>query len=582
VNSPTAVLGERLLRPGSPGRGPWKYDLAILLLPALLLIAAGIGLRDPWPADEPRFALIARDMAASGQWLFPQVGGDWYQDKPPLYFWLLAAIFATGAGLRQAFLLPSLVAALATLALTYDLGRRLWSRAEGLAAGLLLLFTLQFLIQARSAQIDMTLLLLTTAGLHGIARHLLAGPNWRAYTWGGFAAGLGVITKGTGFLPLLLPLVPLALARAGFRRPWQAPGGWRWALAPGAALVAISCWLLPMLIAVARSGDPSLAAYRDEILFLQTIERYADSVGHHQPWYYFVVMVIPVLWLPGTALLPWLIPGWIDAWRRRDPRSWTLLGWVALVVMFFSLSAGKRGIYVLPALPAFALAAAAVLLDACRRPAVQRVGYGLALSIAILAGVAAIWLGLIDPAKMAELGAQYDIRGPAPLVAIALASLAATLVIGPGRGLLAWAATLGLVLSIQGFWINPMIDGARSGRSLAARIEAAIPPGADLGLVDYPEALLLQLKRPTTNFGHRRGREGDQELADAALWLAGARGRWLLVNASHRSRCLSEAPAISLGQAARRDWYLVSGQPDRGCAERGHPKAARSYRPPLA
>jgi len=580
VSPPPAGFGERLLRPRSREPGAWKADLAILLLPALLLIAAGLGLRDPWPADEPRFALIARDMAASGQWLFPQVGGDWYQDKPPLYFWLLALVFATGASLRQSFLLPSLLAALATLALTYDLGRRLWSRAEGLAAGLLLLFTLQFLIQARSAQIDMTLLFLTTAGMHGIARHLLAGPDWRAYALGGFAAGLGVITKGTGFLPLLMPLVLLILVRFDFRRPSAGPAGWRWALAPAAALAAIACWLVPMLIAVARSGDPALISYRDEILFLQTAARYAESWGHYQPWYYYLLMVLPGLWLPGTALLPWLLPGWIGAWRLRDPRPWLLLGWVMLVVVFFSVSPGKRGVYVLPALPAFALAAAPVLLDVCRRSAVQRVGYGLALVIAALAAAAAIYLGLIDQLRMADLRAQFGVRSLAPLVAIAIAAAVATLAIGPRRGLWSWPATIGIVLAVQAYWINPMIDGARSGRNLAARIEAALPPAAELGLVDYPEALLLQLHRPTTNFGHRRAREGGQESADAALWLEGDRSRWLLVEAAQRSDCLIQSPAIPLGRAARRDWYLVSGQPNRGCAARGHREAARVYRPP--
>ena len=55
-----------------------------------LLVATGVGLRDPWPADEPRFALVARDMVASHQWLVPYVGGDVYADKPPLFFWLIA------------------------------------------------------------------------------------------------------------------------------------------------------------------------------------------------------------------------------------------------------------------------------------------------------------------------------------------------------------------------------------------------------------------------------------------------------------------------------------------------------------
>ena len=62
-------------------RLPWKtwpenrQDLFYVVILGLLVISAGLGLRDPWPADEPRFALIARDMVETGQWLFPRVGG---------------------------------------------------------------------------------------------------------------------------------------------------------------------------------------------------------------------------------------------------------------------------------------------------------------------------------------------------------------------------------------------------------------------------------------------------------------------------------------------------------------------------
>jgi 4-amino-4-deoxy-L-arabinose transferase-like glycosyltransferase len=73
---------------------PMRWTDALWLAGALaLFVATGLGLRDPWPADEPRFALVARDMVASGDWLFPRVGGDFYSDKPPVYFWLLAAAY---------------------------------------------------------------------------------------------------------------------------------------------------------------------------------------------------------------------------------------------------------------------------------------------------------------------------------------------------------------------------------------------------------------------------------------------------------------------------------------------------------
>ena len=81
---------------------PWR-DLVWILLALAVLVASGMGLRDPWPADEPRFAVVARDMVASGDWLFPRVGGDLYQDKPPLFMWLVAAALSVTGSLRLAF-----------------------------------------------------------------------------------------------------------------------------------------------------------------------------------------------------------------------------------------------------------------------------------------------------------------------------------------------------------------------------------------------------------------------------------------------------------------------------------------------
>src|SRR5690606_29920383 len=125
---------------------------------------------------------------------------------------------------------------------------------------------------------------------------------------------------------------------------------------PIAFIFAISLWLVPMLLA-ART-DPAIAAYRDEILFRQTVTRYTDAWHHIEPFWYFLVEVIPILWLPLTALLPWLLPRWRTAWRKRDLRIVLPLCWVVVVVLFFSLSSGKRGVYVLPALPALVLACA--------------------------------------------------------------------------------------------------------------------------------------------------------------------------------------------------------------------------------
>jgi len=96
----------------SPGDRRWFW---CLMLVALVVLGAGIGLRDPWPSDEPRYTLVAKQMVASGDWLFPHRGSELYSDKPPMLMWIEAAFYQLVGNWRIAFLLPSLLAGLATI-----------------------------------------------------------------------------------------------------------------------------------------------------------------------------------------------------------------------------------------------------------------------------------------------------------------------------------------------------------------------------------------------------------------------------------------------------------------------------------
>ena len=553
-------------------------DVLWLLALALLLIATGIGLRDPWPADEPRFALVARDMVATGDWLLPRVGGQVYADKPPLFFWLIAVFLQMTHSLRVAFLLPSLLAGFGCTVLVYDLGRRLWNRETGMTAALALLFTVQFVWQARQAQIDATLCFWTTLSLYGLLRHLLLGPAWRWYTIGWAAAGLGVITKGVGFLPLLV-LIPFAILRSPQWQPrMRRGGGVRWLLGPLAFLAAASIWLVPMLLAA--RGDPTFAAYRDEILFDQTINRYGNAWHHREPFWYFLVEVIPVLWLPLTLLVPWLYGHWRSALRSFDLRVALLAVWIVLVVLFFSLSTGKRGVYVLPAVPAFALLCSPYLALVAARRGVQRAMFSLAASVCGLCAAAWIYIS-VRPDKLAHFVAGYALHPHGPLVMIAIAAAVVCLIARPRRGFLAYAGAVTTTLLIVSFWVNPQLNAARSGAEFVARIEQAADPRQELGLVAFKEQYVLNARRDIVHFGHARWREADQEMADAALWLSGKPGRQLVINELARTRCFNSATVESLGEANRSDWYLVRGGADPACVARGKPGTAHHYFPPL-
>jgi 4-amino-4-deoxy-L-arabinose transferase-like glycosyltransferase len=567
---------DRLLRTGRSSRRDVALDVAFLAALALLLMGTGLGLRNPWAPDEPRFVLVAVDMLRSGDWLIPRVGGDLYADKPPFFFWLLASAMKLAGSMRWGFLLPSLLAGVGTTLLAYDLLRRARGREVALAGAFLLLLTFQFTWQARQAQIDAVLCFLVSLGLYGLLRHTLLGPAPRWFIAGWFAAGLGVITKGVGFLPLLV-LLPLAIL---VRRGWPAAAGRPGALSlagAGAMLLAIGLWFVPMLFATSAGGD--LLAYRNEILFHQTVTRYADSWHHHGPPWYYVVKVIPVFWLPLIALLPWLVPRWMRALRARDTWVAVLLAWIVLVLVFFSASSGKRTVYVLPAVPALAMAAAPWLPELLRARGPRRLAFALATVLVLAAAAAAVYLA-VEPARAADIERQYGLRPVAPLAIAALAAAVPLLLFRVRDGWLAYGGVFAAILVTVGLMINPGIDEARSARTFLARVEQASAGFAELGLVDAREQYLLQLRRPTVNFGHARWREWQQEAADAAVWLAAGPDRALLVPARVRDECFADARAVELGRANREDWFLVSGSAVASCIARGDPSRATWYFPP--
>ena len=543
-------------------------------------MGTGLGIRDPWPADEPRFAALARDMALSHEWLFPRVGGDLYQDKPPLFFWLLAICFTIFGSVKASFLVPSFLAAGGILFLIYDFGRRSVSREAGLAAALITVCTLQFLMVTRGAQIDATLCFLTTLSLYALLRHCLLGPAWRWYFLGGFAAGVGIFTKGVGFLPVLvmIPYFALRVARwQGLASIDAGKGGWRWWLAPFAMLLAVSLWFVPMLIAVATSGSPEYAAYRDEILFKQTVGRYAAAWHHVKPWYYFIVEVIPALWLPWSLLLFWLVPRFKAAFHERNARVWLPLFWLLIVLVFFSASPGKRGVYLLPALPALALAALPFIESLLSRAGVRRAGFVLAGLFFIAGAVFAIGLGV--HAQFAVKAIEAANLGGATAFYVYLALCGAGLLFAYLRApLAAWPVALGSLAIVFSYFIAPAMNGERSGSDFVRAMLAQVKPGEQLALVNYKEQFLLYLDRPTVNFGHRRWQEGPQESHDAAAWLNAKPDRVLLVpEKTLKLYPCFVANTTNVGRSSDEDWFLVRPPAVQSCVERGDATRAISY-----
>ncbi|MEZ5544074.1 MAG: glycosyltransferase family 39 protein [Lysobacteraceae bacterium] len=526
----------------------------------VLSLAAGIGMREPMPPDEPRFALMAQHMVESGNWLFPHRGHELYAEKPPTFMWMQAAAYQVGRDWRIAFLLPSLLAGLATLAFTCDIARRLWNWRIGIVAAGALFACVQFGLQAKRAQIDMVLVALTTMALWALLRVLLLRGHKSLAVVGGFASGLGTVTKGVGFLPLLLLPSAMALRRflaKGNALPSLAP---MTILALAGFVLGALVWLAPMLFAVLGSEDPALHGYARDLLLRQTGERYADPWHHVQPFWYYAKTIF-TLWLPGALLLPWLVPAWWNRIKRRDARFVLPLVWGVLVLLFFNVSPGKREVYIFPALPAFCMAAAPLLPALLRRADVRGVllGWLVLLAIAAAAGAAFAWLDPHSRASAMALKRGLDISVLQAL-AISFAVLAAgvALVAFVLRRKPARAVVLGtsILWFVVGFGVAPALSEDSSGSVLMRRVGERIGMEAELGLVAWTEQVLLQADRPVREFGFKRAVE--DQWRDGAAWVREHPSRrWLLVNAQALDGCAEREQTVAVGRSNRRDWVLV-------------------------
>jgi 4-amino-4-deoxy-L-arabinose transferase-like glycosyltransferase len=316
--------------------------IAAVTLPQFLL---GLGDRNIWIPLEARYALVAREMLETGQWILPHLAGAVYADKPPLLFWSIALISALGPGVTEwTARLPTALAAVGVCFVTWRLGVRLFSPTTGLLAALVLATSGGFFWSGRQALPDMLLTLWTTGAFWALWEWF-SGKRRQAAVAAGLCMGFATLTKGPvgAVLPTLCGLIYLMA-------PGQRPKlrGWDALLCLGAFLGVTLAWFVP---AVGLGG----LEYAQATLLHHSLERYVRAWEHTAPWYYYLA-AFPAEFLPWTLFLPQaLIRGGTLGRHQGREGGWFALCWLVTVLGFFSISTGKRDIYILPAFPAAAL-----------------------------------------------------------------------------------------------------------------------------------------------------------------------------------------------------------------------------------
>src|SRR5690242_13811637 len=175
--------------------------------------------------DEGRYAEIAREMVATGDWVTPRLDGLKYFEKPPLQYWLTAASFEAFEQDEWTARLPGAIAGFLTVAVIAATGAALAGAAAGLYAGLALAGSVWLFGISHLVTLDALLTFWLTLSLCAFlrAQHAHASPSqvrrWMLLAYA--AAAGGVLTKG--LVALLIPFGTLVIYTLATRDrgPWR-------------------------------------------------------------------------------------------------------------------------------------------------------------------------------------------------------------------------------------------------------------------------------------------------------------------------------------------------------------------------
>ena len=322
-------------------------DVVVLSGLCILLLFWGLGDLPFFSRGDPREGLVVWEMHSSGNWILPAVNGEYIPFKPPLFHWCAAlAGYLFGRIDEFTLRLPAAVFAALGVLITYLAGARLWGQRAGVVAGIVLVTSEEWWQAGTETQVDMTLAFFISAACLYFY-FLYEQRDFRVLKCLGLPFLLGLATLSKGPVGLAVPCLAF-LVFLSVKRDLAFIKKLRPFASAAVFLLVAGSWYGAAL----WQGGPAFF-YRQ--IVDENFRTAAGTYGKYQPIYYY----LPIFFentLPWSFFFPPLI---FFLYRHRDKLSKERLLfpliWLVTVFIFFSVSLGKRGVYILPLYPAMAL-----------------------------------------------------------------------------------------------------------------------------------------------------------------------------------------------------------------------------------
>lgn len=314
-----------------------KYWLMLFLAAAALLFA-GNGSLLVTDSVESNYALTAKEMVLSGDWLSPQIYGHYWYDKPIFFYWLTALAYKMFGFTEFASRFFPALFGLGGLALVAWGGSKLNNERSGFCSALVLLSSVEFFLISKSVITDAVLFFFFSATLLFFYLGYRDGKASYWYIMYG-AAGFAVLTKGP--IGVLLPGLIITLFLL-WQRDWRVLKRMRLVSGTLLCLAVAVPWYAAMY---SLHGSDFINTFFGTHNFLRATvsEHPRDDV-----FYYYTLVNLLALF-PWSGLVPWAAYKWQQAGRPKlTEQQRFLLLWALVVFVFFQCMATKYITYTYP------------------------------------------------------------------------------------------------------------------------------------------------------------------------------------------------------------------------------------------
>ena len=295
----------------------------------------GVPLLDP---DEPVYAETAREMILTGDYLSPRIFGDYWYDKPPMYYWLVALAFHVFGDGEFAARFPAGLMAGGTALMLYFSVTKLFNERAGFWSSLVLSSSIMFFYMGKAAVTDTTLLFFMTGAL----LCFLHKRYWLMY----ICMALGTVTKGPIGVVFPGTIIFLYLLFMGQLREIFRMHPIRGILL---YFMVASPWYYAMYTVHGMDFINTFLGFHNITRF--TTPEHASRVTF---WYYFPVIILGMF--PWTGILFQSIKSSISDSRIDEMRTLMFMHvWWVFVLLFFTICKTKLVSYILPMFPALAI-----------------------------------------------------------------------------------------------------------------------------------------------------------------------------------------------------------------------------------